>query len=191
MQHTHPGDEEVIAEEAEVLGTWHLPGQSETPSVHLDPEPGYGSTSTTRRGSRAPTPAPAPALESALNNGQRILKLPEGVEGVFEPTAELSRGSRRGRETSKNTHRLMVDELSAKYMVPIRRGIMCAFLTRDGELRTSRSAGQLTRRHADHHHAEDYQGGLASGVRSTRRRTESAETVWGCQHAGAGATGRL
>lgn len=38
-----------------------------------------------------------------------------------------------GQPYHKEAHRLTVDELSAKYMVPVRRGIMSLFMTRDGE----------------------------------------------------------
>ena len=128
MQHTHPGDEQLISQSVDDFSSWHLSG--ENPSVTLDPPSegmGYGSTSTTDR--RDSTMG-----DILVQSGKRLLQLPEGVEGVFEPTANPSRGSQRGREGySKNAHRLTVDELSAKYMVPIRRGIMCAFLTRDGE----------------------------------------------------------
>lgn len=184
VQHTHPGDEEVIAEEAENLSSWHLPGHE--PQVIPEPESrasGYGSTSTTRRGSTA--------LENAIQGGRRILQLPEGVEGVFEPTADVSRGSKRGRERSKNAHRLTVDELSAKYMVPIRRGIMCAFLTRDGERMAAHLFWQLMARHAHHAHEEDDQGGLAPRVCPAGGRAESATEVWGREHACAGAAGCL
>jgi hypothetical protein len=33
----------------------------------------------------------------------------------------------------KEAHRLTVDQLSAKYMVPIRRGIISLFMTREGQ----------------------------------------------------------
>lgn len=126
VQHTHPGDEQLISESVDDISSWHLPG--ENPSVMADPPSegmGYGATSTTRRDSVG---------DALVQSGRKLLRLPEGVEGVFEPMADPSRGSRRAREGySKNAHRLTVDELSAKYMVPTRRSIMSAFLTRDGE----------------------------------------------------------
>jgi hypothetical protein len=71
--------------------------------------------------------------------------LPEGVEGVFEPSVAGTRlqGGQSVREPSpqsdelivqpfqKAAHRLTVDQLSAKYMVPVRRSILSVFMTRD------------------------------------------------------------
>jgi len=126
VQHTHASDEQLISESVDDISSWHLPGETVNPSVSIDPpNEGYGATSTTRRDSVG---------DALVQSGRKLLRLPEGVEGVFEPMADPSRGSKRAREGySKNAHRLTVDELSAKYMVPIRRGIMSAFLTRDGE----------------------------------------------------------
>nr|XP_018266065.1 uncharacterized protein I303_00034 [Kwoniella dejecticola CBS 10117]OBR88223.1 hypothetical protein I303_00034 [Kwoniella dejecticola CBS 10117] len=62
-----------------------------------------------------------------------IPKLPEGVEGVFEPSLIAPRHG--GHHTfDKQAHTLTVNELSAKYMVPIRRGILSLFMLRDGTL---------------------------------------------------------
>ncbi|WRT63134.1 uncharacterized protein IL334_000037 [Kwoniella shivajii] len=63
-------------------------------------------------------------------------RLPEGVEGVFEPSLVTTRPHGRHMTFEKQAHTLTVNELSAKYMVPIRRGILSLFMLRDGTLIT-------------------------------------------------------
>ncbi|KAL7420422.1 hypothetical protein Q5752_005393 [Cryptotrichosporon argae] len=63
-----------------------------------------------------------------------LMRLPEGVEGVFEPSVQGTRLQGGQSPFNKQAHRMVVDQLSAKYMVPIRRSIMSVFMTRDGTL---------------------------------------------------------
>ncbi|WWC90302.1 uncharacterized protein L201_005235 [Kwoniella dendrophila CBS 6074] len=76
-------------------------------------------------------------LSSSVDEEERrrdsIPKLPEGVEGVFEPSVTPRHAG--GHHTfEKQAHTLTVNELSAKYMVPIRRGILSLFMLRDGTM---------------------------------------------------------
>ncbi|KIR25018.1 hypothetical protein I309_06128 [Cryptococcus deuterogattii LA55] len=62
-------------------------------------------------------------------------RLPEGVQGAFEPSMISPRrtiGMHRTQE--KQAHKLTVEELSAQYMVPIHRSILSIFMLRDGTL---------------------------------------------------------
>ncbi|KLT39689.1 hypothetical protein CC85DRAFT_288259 [Cutaneotrichosporon oleaginosum] len=73
-------------------------------------------------------------------NPEGQIRLPEGVDAVFGPTmpgqARRKKGEDGKCEPSEvdmtETHRLVVDQLSASYMVPIRKGIISAFMMRDG-----------------------------------------------------------
>lgn len=128
VQHMHAKDEEILSEVAEELSSWHFSGEN-IRSHHAedaDAMPG------------------GPGGRGAKRRQSIFSRLPEGVQGVFEPTIHPSRmisqsmSYEDSRRDAKNAHRLTVDELSAKYMVPIRRGIVCVFLTRDGEQQTNR-----------------------------------------------------
>ncbi|OCF43448.1 hypothetical protein I317_02748 [Kwoniella heveanensis CBS 569] len=73
-------------------------------------------------------------IGSIFRSERRVAKLPEGVEGVFEPSVVLARHAGGNQTFEKQAHTLTVNELSAKYMVPIRRGILSVFMLRDGTL---------------------------------------------------------
>lgn len=124
VQHMHAKDEEILSEVAEEMSSWHFSGE---PLRHLrsnedlDAIPG------------------GPNGRGAKRRQSIFSRLPDGVQGVFEPTIHPSRmisqsmSYEDSKRDAKNAHRLTVDELSAKYMVPIRRGIVSMFLTKDGE----------------------------------------------------------
>ncbi|ODO08978.1 hypothetical protein I350_02570 [Cryptococcus amylolentus CBS 6273] len=64
--------------------------------------------------------------------GRRV-GLPDDIQGVFEPSMIAPRrgiGSQRAEASEKEAHKLTVDELSAEYMVPIRRNILSIFMLR-------------------------------------------------------------
>ncbi|TYJ51817.1 hypothetical protein B9479_007593 [Cryptococcus floricola] len=64
--------------------------------------------------------------------GRRV-GLPDDIQGVFEPSMIAPRrsiGSHRAEASEKEAHKLTVDELSAEYMVPIRRNILSIFMLR-------------------------------------------------------------
>ncbi|OXG09746.1 hypothetical protein C367_07056 [Cryptococcus neoformans Ze90-1] len=62
-------------------------------------------------------------------------RLPEGVQGAFEPSMISPRQTiGMHRTPEKQAHKLTVEELSAEYMVPIRRSILSIFMLRDGTL---------------------------------------------------------
>ncbi|WVQ74121.1 hypothetical protein IAR50_003712 [Cryptococcus sp. DSM 104548] len=66
--------------------------------------------------------------------GRRV-GLPDDIQGVFEPSMiSPRRGAGSQRASEKEAHKLTVDELSAEYMVPIRRNILSIFMLRDGTL---------------------------------------------------------
>ncbi|KAG7571526.1 hypothetical protein FFLO_00542 [Filobasidium floriforme] len=74
-------------------------------------------------------------LFSRAKRANKIHVLPEGVEGVFEPLQ--NQGIGHGPMAMMGpAHRSTVDELSAKYMVPIRRTVYSCFMLRDGTLIT-------------------------------------------------------
>lgn len=65
------------------------------------------------------------------NSGQ--IRLPEGADNVFEPSVPESDHTRKATApTDKAKHRFVIDQLSASYMVPIRRDILSVFMLRDG-----------------------------------------------------------
>lgn len=65
------------------------------------------------------------------NSGQ--IRLPEGADNVFEPSVpESEHTKKRSAPNDKAKHRLVIDQLSASYMVPIRRDILSVFMLRDG-----------------------------------------------------------
>ncbi|RXK37391.1 hypothetical protein M231_05378 [Tremella mesenterica] len=124
IQHTHLSDEHTLAAESETIKDGHL-----SKMLH--------DSSAGKKG-----------WFGAVTGSQ--LQLPEGVEGVFEPVVA---GTRLQEEQSvsfvlrsinphriddqpyqKAAHRLTVDHLSAKYMVPVRRGVLSVFMTRDNTL---------------------------------------------------------
>lgn len=55
------------------------------------------------------------------------IQLPEGLDSIFEPSRPNKQHSR------KEAHRMVVEKLTAEYMVPIRKGILSVFMMRDGE----------------------------------------------------------
>jgi hypothetical protein len=125
----HASDEEALHEITEEMSSWHFAGEHHAHAIDdLDSLPHRGG---------------APGSQGSQGKKKRrqslFTRLPEGVQGVFEPTITPSRQMAQSmiyedsRNNVKNAHRLTVDELSAKYMVPIRRGIVSMFLTRDGE----------------------------------------------------------
>ncbi|ODN86323.1 hypothetical protein L198_07342 [Cryptococcus wingfieldii CBS 7118] len=64
--------------------------------------------------------------------GRRV-GLPDDIQGVFEPSMiapRQSTGSHPADASEKEAHKLTVDELSAEYMVPIRRNILSIFMLR-------------------------------------------------------------
>ncbi|RSH84065.1 hypothetical protein EHS25_005310 [Saitozyma podzolica] len=73
-------------------------------------------------------------MRDVFGGSRKMMRLPEGVEGVFEPSMGGTRLQGGQSPSQKAAHRLTVDHLSAKYMVPVRRGIISVFLTRDGTL---------------------------------------------------------
>ncbi|CAD6581015.1 MAG: hypothetical protein TREMPRED_002905 [Tremellales sp. Tagirdzhanova-0007] len=74
--------------------------------------------------------------DELTGNPRTLTKLPEGIEGVFEPSVGGTRLQRGKSPYHKEAHRLTVDELSAKYMVPVRRSMLSLFMTRDGTVIT-------------------------------------------------------
>jgi hypothetical protein len=162
-QHMHSQDEVALSIAAEALEEGHvdevLPGTEEGEegarrlggrmrSMSLVAQ-GHQSGIASKRGRGGALKG----LRDVFGGSRRMMRLPEGVEGVFEPSmggtrlqggtsVSWSRASveRRNGELTclvqpyqKAAHRLTVDQLSAKYMVPIRRGILSVFMTRDGE----------------------------------------------------------
>ena len=174
VQHMHAGDETEIENSVNDLNSWHLPGESHLHGSHpIEDED-------------APLGRPASQKKRRQSHGL-FLRLPEGVQGVFEPTIEAPRGRNQSKAfisaSKKSAHRMTVDELSAKYMVPIRRGLISVFLTRDGMLLVTRGVDE---RDVDHHEQTGDERGVASCLCSTGRRGEFAEAVRGCEHVGAG-----
>lgn len=113
--------------------------------------------------------------------------LPEGVEGVFEPSVAGTRlqggqsvcrrlrlplddPTDQTQPFQKAAHRMTVDQLSAKYMVPVRRSILSVFMTRDSVYwkQFLSSALELTVRYNDHHRGQAGQGGPAPHLRAAR-----------------------
>ncbi|EKC99879.1 hypothetical protein A1Q2_05844 [Trichosporon asahii var. asahii CBS 8904] len=65
------------------------------------------------------------------NSGQ--IRLPEGADNVFEPSIPESEHTKKtSAPNDKAKHRFVIDQLSASYMVPIRRDILSVFMLRDG-----------------------------------------------------------
>ncbi|EIW73078.1 hypothetical protein TREMEDRAFT_67197 [Tremella mesenterica DSM 1558] len=108
IQHTHLSDENTIAAESETMKDGHL-----SKMLH--------DSSAGKKG-----------WFGAVTGSQ--LQLPEGVEGVFEPVVAGTRLQEEQSPYQKAAHRLTVDHLSAKYMVPVRRGVLSVFMTRDNTL---------------------------------------------------------
>ncbi|KIR52368.1 hypothetical protein I315_05318 [Cryptococcus gattii Ru294] len=74
-------------------------------------------------------------VRGVFEGEHRKPRLPEGVQGAFEPSMISPRrtiGMHRTQE--KQAHKLTVEELSAEYMVPIHRSILSIFMLRDGTL---------------------------------------------------------
>ncbi|WVO24084.1 uncharacterized protein IAS62_005448 [Cryptococcus decagattii] len=74
-------------------------------------------------------------VRGVFEGEHRKPRLPEGVQGAFEPSMISPRrtiGMHRTQE--KQAHKLTVEELSAQYMVPIHRSILSIFMLRDGTL---------------------------------------------------------
>ncbi|BEJ14529.1 hypothetical protein CspHIS471_0402960 [Cutaneotrichosporon sp. HIS471] len=77
-------------------------------------------------------------------NPEGQIRLPEGVDAVFGPTMPGQQRRKKDKDKDKThteapsevdmteTHRMVVDQLAASYMVPIRKGIISAFMMRDG-----------------------------------------------------------
>ncbi|ORY26965.1 hypothetical protein BCR39DRAFT_539585, partial [Naematelia encephala] len=120
IQHTHPGDEALLLHAADALPF----GRAD--EILNGAEPGNG---TQAQGSKSGV---VQRLRDELGGG-RAMRLPEGVEGVFEPSAPLSERANDS-QPLREAHRLTLDELSAKYMIPVRRAVCSIFLTRDGTL---------------------------------------------------------
>lgn len=149
VHYMHPTDEVILSEAAEALG-----GRDMNALMTAVEDDGHshgfnGSSESVSKGK---------------NKGKAAgLALPEGVEGVFEPSVGASRSQGGSQSVSvcvtvtrsslasgivtllpninrltsqpfqKAAHQMTVDELSAKYMVPVRRGILSIFMTRDSE----------------------------------------------------------
>nr|XP_031861972.1 uncharacterized protein CI109_002385 [Kwoniella shandongensis]KAA5529044.1 hypothetical protein CI109_002385 [Kwoniella shandongensis] len=133
IHHTSPSDEatlSLIADEiaegragASVTNFAETDGEQTAPEG--DGESTIGSTSAARRKS---------GIRDWFSSKRVLAQLPEGVEGVFEPSVVSPRYGGSNRTFEKQAHTLTVNELSAKYMVPIRRGILSIFMLRDGTL---------------------------------------------------------
>ncbi|WVQ82784.1 hypothetical protein IAT38_004916 [Cryptococcus sp. DSM 104549] len=124
IHHTEPSDEAELSLVADELSEASHTGFMES-SEGGDREKGYGGGKK------------KPGLLSSLTGGKesKLARLPEGVQGVFEPSMiSTRRGAGSHRASAKQAHKLTVDELSAEYMVPIRRGILSVFMLRDGTL---------------------------------------------------------
>ncbi|OCF72414.1 hypothetical protein I204_06793 [Kwoniella mangroviensis CBS 8886] len=129
IHHTTPSDEIRSSIAAEEMAHERESGMMTDDDQSVLNE---STRSTTRRGLRG-------KLSGIFGSGEddsretHVPKLPEGVEGVFEPSLVTPRHG--GHHTfEKQAHTLTVNELSAKYMVPIRRGILSLFMLRDGTL---------------------------------------------------------
>jgi hypothetical protein len=117
VQHMHPADGALVADAAEEIAAGHI----------------EGITSGTRHADHVKQSSGAAGrLAGTMEGTKKMMRLPEGVEGVFEPSIAPSKLGNRS-PYSKAAHRMAVDELSAKYMIPIRRSIISAFMTRDGK----------------------------------------------------------
>ncbi|KAK8844840.1 hypothetical protein IAR55_006690 [Kwoniella newhampshirensis] len=128
IHHTSPSDEaklSLVADEmAEGRGGGYPNEFTET-----DGE-GDGNESTNGENSMKQRKG---GIREWFSSKKQMTRLPEGVEGVFEPSVVSPRHG--GDDThEKQAHTLTVNELSAKYMVPIRRGILSVFMLRDGTL---------------------------------------------------------
>ncbi|WWC67393.1 uncharacterized protein I206_101301 [Kwoniella pini CBS 10737] len=126
IHHTTPSDEVRLHMAAEEMANEREGGMTVDENIVDEPIPAkrrrfggiFGGTSSDSQ---------------TTERGNNIPKLPEGVEGVFEPSLISPRNG--GHHTfEKQAHTLTVSELSAKYMVPIRRGILSLFMLRDGTL---------------------------------------------------------
>ncbi|WVQ94602.1 hypothetical protein IAU59_001682 [Kwoniella sp. CBS 9459] len=127
VHHTTPGDDNrmsLVADELAQGGGREEFVDDDNHSVLNGSEAGE----SVRKGGLAST------IGSIFRGERRVAKLPEGVEGVFEPSVVLSRHAGGHQTFEKQAHTLTVNELSAKYMVPIRRGILSVFMLRDGTL---------------------------------------------------------
>ncbi|ORX35165.1 hypothetical protein BD324DRAFT_634098 [Kockovaella imperatae] len=75
--------------------------------------------------------------EEGRRKAKRSHSLPPGIQGVFEPTLASSPVlTRPPKPYQRDAHRLIIAQLTAKYMIPIRRAMLCAFMTRDGTMIT-------------------------------------------------------
>ena len=160
VQHLHREDAELLESEVDdpLSGIGRQDEDEDaTAEEHMHGNLGLGVTPDGRSGlrrrrSRRPTGTMQRLKE--MFGGSRRIMLPEGVEGVFEPSINFGRGRqavsalwvrgegrRMGRRQlmqqpyQKEAHRITVNTLSAKYMVPVRRGLMSMFMTRDGASR--------------------------------------------------------
>ena len=106
VQLVHAEDEVELHEAAEEMDAWHMAGD-------VGSAKGVSGHSLAERGVA------------------RFTQLPEGVEGVFKSATPYEGKGRLS--LSKRQRALTVDKLSAKYMIPIRTGLISGFLMRDGE----------------------------------------------------------
>lgn len=139
VQHLHRDDADKLeAETEDPLGGVAATDEQE-PHLHGNVGTGPGLR---RRRSAVGAGGRLQRLRDMFGGSRRRIMLPEGVEGVFEPSLKSTRGQAVSRYTRVNpadvqpyrteAHRQTVNQLSARYMVPVRRGVMSVFMTRDG-----------------------------------------------------------
>nr|XP_019048093.1 hypothetical protein I302_01858 [Kwoniella bestiolae CBS 10118]OCF27023.1 hypothetical protein I302_01858 [Kwoniella bestiolae CBS 10118] len=132
IHHTTPSDEIRLSMAAEEMANERESGLITDDDASVLNE---STRSTTKRGIRGRLSGLFGSSADDEARTASVPKLPEGVEGVFEPSLVHPRHG--GHHTfEKQAHTLTVNELSAKYMVPIRRGILSLFMLRDGTLIT-------------------------------------------------------
>ncbi|WVR03020.1 hypothetical protein IAU60_000009 [Kwoniella sp. DSM 27419] len=126
IHHTTPADEDQLLMVADELagGGGHVASDDGQGSVIDDCGSSIiGAPKRTGLGGK---------LARAFKGERRVASLPKGVQGVFEPSVVLPRHAGGPQTFEKEAHTITVNELSAKYMVPIRRGILSVFMLRDG-----------------------------------------------------------
>ena len=122
IQHVHASDETLLAEAADEMSL----GRMEEMFENLEAKHAENRKKPFIQ-----------RLKSVYKTKKQLDSLPPGVQGVFEPTLTTRpEVMRLASPHHREAYRLTITQLSAKYMIPVRRCVLCGFMLRDGTMIT-------------------------------------------------------